>query len=242
MTTMFGSAIPCRRAARFGVSPTIACSCAAPAPIRSPTTTSPVAMPTRVCRARVWLDRYCGTISFQPRAHRPLGVVLMRLRIAEVHQHAVAHVFRHEPSKRLHGFGDAFLICRNDLAHVLRVHAGGERRRTDQVREHHRDLAALGVGAWGGGVISREAGVCSLVPSAATALNSLSRAPSGRPSSRKCSSVRSRSTSASIALSRNVCAYCSRPIPRSQPSMSKFSPLGLLSAQFLKRIESWRPP
>ena len=30
------------------------------------------------------------------------------------------------------------------LAQVLRVHAGGERRRTDQVREHHRDLAAFG--------------------------------------------------------------------------------------------------
>ena len=46
----FGSAMPCRRAARFGVSPTTAGSCAAPDPIRSPTTTSPVAMPTRVWR------------------------------------------------------------------------------------------------------------------------------------------------------------------------------------------------
>jgi hypothetical protein len=26
MTTLFGSAIPCKRAARFGVSPTMACS------------------------------------------------------------------------------------------------------------------------------------------------------------------------------------------------------------------------
>ena len=51
MTTTFGSAIPCRRAARFGVSPTIPRSCASPEPIRSPTTTSPVAMPTRVCSA-----------------------------------------------------------------------------------------------------------------------------------------------------------------------------------------------
>jgi hypothetical protein len=33
-----------------GVSPTIACSWEAPVPIRSPTTTSLVAMPTRVCR------------------------------------------------------------------------------------------------------------------------------------------------------------------------------------------------
>src|SRR5215469_12279478 len=30
------------------------------------------------------------------------------------------------------------------MSQVLRVHAGGKRGRTDQVREHHRDLAALG--------------------------------------------------------------------------------------------------
>ena len=80
----------------------------------------------------------------QSRPYRPLGVVLMGLRIAEIHEHAVAHVFRHEAAEAAHGLGDAFLIGRNDLAQVLRVHAGGECRRTDQVREHHRDLAALG--------------------------------------------------------------------------------------------------
>ena len=44
-----GSAKACNRAARFGVSPTTDCSCAGPAPIKSPTTTSPVAIPTRAC-------------------------------------------------------------------------------------------------------------------------------------------------------------------------------------------------
>src|SRR5580693_4168802 len=37
ITTLFGSAMPCKRAARFGVSPTMACSCEAPEPIKSPT-------------------------------------------------------------------------------------------------------------------------------------------------------------------------------------------------------------
>ena len=46
----FGSAMPCSRAARFGVSPIMPRSCASPEPIKSPTTTRPVAMPTRVCR------------------------------------------------------------------------------------------------------------------------------------------------------------------------------------------------
>jgi Cupin superfamily (DUF985) len=79
----------------------------------------------------------------QPGPHRPLGVVLMRLRVAEIHQHAVAHVLRHEPAEAANGLRDAFLIGRNDLAQVLWVHAGGERCRTHEVREHDRDLAAL---------------------------------------------------------------------------------------------------
>ena len=68
----------------------------------------------------------------------------MGLWIAEIHKHAIAHVFGHETAEAPHGLGDAFLIGRNDLAQVLGVHARGERRRADQVSEHHRDLAALG--------------------------------------------------------------------------------------------------
>ena len=74
----------------------------------------------------------------------------MRLGIAEIDEDAVAHIFRYEATEAAHGLGNAFLIGRNDLAQVLRVHAGGECRRADQVREHHCDLAALGVGAWSG--------------------------------------------------------------------------------------------
>ena len=64
----------------------------------------------------------------QPCAYRPLGIVLMCFRIAEVHKHAVAHVLCYEPAEALHSFGDALLIGGNDLAQVLRVHAGRERR------------------------------------------------------------------------------------------------------------------
>ena len=69
----------------------------------------------------------------QPRPHRLLGVVLMRLRIAEIDQHAVAHVFGDEAVETAHGLGDALLIGGNDLAQVLRVHAGGKRRRADEI-------------------------------------------------------------------------------------------------------------
>jgi hypothetical protein len=80
----------------------------------------------------------------EPGPHRPLGVVLVRMRIAEVDQHAVAHVFRHKPVEAAHRLGDTLLIGRDDLSQVLRVHVGGECCRTDQVGKHHRNLAALG--------------------------------------------------------------------------------------------------
>ena len=86
----------------------------------------------------------------QPRPYSPLGIVLMGLRIAKVDQNAVAHVLRHEAAEAPHSLGDAFLIRRNDLAQVLRVHARRECCRTDEVREHHGDLAALSGVPWGG--------------------------------------------------------------------------------------------
>jgi hypothetical protein len=48
------------------------------------------------------------------------------------------------PPKRRHSLGNTFLIGRDDLAQILRVHVGGECGRTDEVREHHCDLAAFG--------------------------------------------------------------------------------------------------
>ena len=88
MTTVLGSASACSRAARFGVSPTTACSCAAPAPIRSPTTTSPVAMPTRTCKglAAAIVELRHRLDERKPRPHRALGIVLVGLRITEIEQ------------------------------------------------------------------------------------------------------------------------------------------------------------
>src|ERR1035437_9354099 len=67
----------------------------------------------------------------------------MRMRIAEINEDAVAHIFGDEPVEAAHDLSDTFLIARDDLAQVLRVHAGGERRRTDQVAEHEGDLTTL---------------------------------------------------------------------------------------------------
>ena len=68
ITSVFGVASACSRAARFGVSPTTPRSCAAPSPIRSPTTTSPVAMPSRT--RRCFARRQAGRPRRSPRARR----------------------------------------------------------------------------------------------------------------------------------------------------------------------------
>src|ERR1700741_1194558 len=64
--------------------------------------------------------------------------------IAEVHEDAVAHVLRYEPAEPAHRLRDALLIGGDHLAEVFRGHAGRQCCRTDEVREHHGDLAALG--------------------------------------------------------------------------------------------------
>ena len=56
-------------------------------------------------------------------AHRALGIIFMGSRIAEIGQHAIAHVSSDKaivPADRL---GGALLVCTQDLAQVLRVEA-----------------------------------------------------------------------------------------------------------------------
>ena len=84
-----------------------------------------------------------GTNQLQPGPHRPLGVILVSLRIAEISERAIAQIFGDESVKPVDSLRNAFLIGRDDLAQILRVHTRRECCRTDKVREHHRDLAAL---------------------------------------------------------------------------------------------------
>jgi hypothetical protein len=82
----------------------------------------------------------------QPRPDRPLGVVLMRPRIAEIDQDTVAHVFRDKAIKPGDHFGDGAVIRGDDLAQILGIEARRERGRADQVAERYRQLPALGLG------------------------------------------------------------------------------------------------
>jgi hypothetical protein len=109
------------------------------------------------CNANSGLKRSAGLEcgnhrdQLQPREHRLLGIIFMRPRVTEVDEHTIAHIFRHEAAETAHGLGDGFLIDRNDLPQIFRIHAGGESCRTDQIAEHDGDLATLGgIEHWNG--------------------------------------------------------------------------------------------
>jgi len=72
-----------------------------------------------------------GVDSAQPRPYRPLGVVLMRLRVAEINQNAVAHIPGDEATGSGDDFGSGAVIRGDDLAHILGIQPRGECSRTD---------------------------------------------------------------------------------------------------------------
>ena len=82
----------------------------------------------------------------QPGSDRPLGIVLVRLRVAEVDEHAVAHVLGDEAVEAGHGLGDAAVIRSDHLAQVLGIEPRRQRRRADEIAEHHSELPPLGGG------------------------------------------------------------------------------------------------
>ena len=86
----------------------------------------------------------------EPGTHGAFGIVLVGLGIAEIDQYAIAHVPSDETSGLDDEIGAATVVRTDDPLHVLGVEPGRERGRTNEVAEHDREMAALGVGPWGG--------------------------------------------------------------------------------------------
>jgi hypothetical protein len=81
----------------------------------------------------------------QSRPYRALGIILVRMRIAEINEHPVAHIFGDEavePGDRLR---DALVIGADHEAQVFRVELSRERSRVDEIGEHYGQLATLGL-------------------------------------------------------------------------------------------------
>jgi hypothetical protein len=69
----------------------------------------------------------------------------MRLRVAEIDQHPVAHVFGDKAGEPRRRNGDAAVVGADDLAQILRIEADRQRGRADQIAEHYGQLPPLGL-------------------------------------------------------------------------------------------------
>jgi hypothetical protein len=136
----------------------------------------------------------------QPGAHRPLGVVLVGPRVAEISEHTVANIFGDKSAGGFNDGGNAAVIGADHRTQILRVEPRRQCRRADQIAEQHRQLPALGV---------------------AIPFSSLRRGPIGSPSAARSDSVRSGRTSRSISCSRNAGSYRSSPKLSSHAAIAK---------------------
>jgi hypothetical protein len=103
-------------------------------------------MPTRICNGGS-APRLQTTHSLDEReagAHGLLGIVLVRLRITEIGERAVAHISRHDSLIAADYLGYAAMKERHHLPHVFWIKPRRERSRADQIAKHHRKLAPLG--------------------------------------------------------------------------------------------------
>ena len=89
----------------------------------------------------------------QPGPDSPDGIILVSLRIAEIREHAVAHVLRHEAAELGDRSGAGFMIGAEDWAVLFGIESVCEGCRSDEIAEHHRQLPPLrfcaGVGGMG---------------------------------------------------------------------------------------------
>ena len=81
----------------------------------------------------------------QPGPHRPLGIVFVRLRIAEVHEQAIPEVLGNGALKALDDGGAGGLIGADHLTVIFGVELPGQACRLHQVTKQHRELAPFGL-------------------------------------------------------------------------------------------------
>ena len=143
---MFGSARACSRAARFGVSPTTASLLRSARADQIADHDEPGrdadADSQRNAGDGIQLRRRLD--ERQARMHGALGVMFVRLRISEICQDPVAHIFGDEAA----GPGDevfaAPMIGADHFPHILGIQPRRQRCRADEVDEHHSQLTAFG--------------------------------------------------------------------------------------------------
>jgi hypothetical protein len=87
-----------------------------------------------------------GVDDGQRRPDRPLGIRLVRLRVAEIDQDAVAGMTGDESVEAGHQAGDMRMEGGDDLPQVLGVQPLADRGRADEVHHHHAQKPPVGQG------------------------------------------------------------------------------------------------
>ena len=97
-------------------------------------------------RAAVWRPQTVhGLDSREAGCHRPLSLILVRARPAEVSQHAVTHELGKVSVEACDLARDCILVGGQRLPHILRIEPRGKGCRADKVDEHYSELAAFRV-------------------------------------------------------------------------------------------------
>jgi hypothetical protein len=90
------------------------------------------------------LEATDGVDQAKPRPNRALRIILMGSGVAEIDRNAVAHVVADEAIEPGDDFGDGAVIGDDDLLQILGIEPRRERRRADEIADHHRELPPLG--------------------------------------------------------------------------------------------------
>ena len=99
----------------------------------------PVAMPIRDLQRLLGagFDFRDRSDDFQPCSDRPLSVVLMRTREAEIDQHPIAHELGDEAVVARDRARTSVMIDPDNFAHVFRIKPRRQRGRADEIAKHH---------------------------------------------------------------------------------------------------------
>ena len=96
------------------------------------------------------VERVEGMQQAEPRPPGPLGVVVMRHGIAEVHEQAIAEVLRDIAVKAVDHCRTGLVIRLHDRAQVFRVQAARQLGGVHQITEHDREMPAFRHRRWEG--------------------------------------------------------------------------------------------
>src|ERR1700687_3357624 len=79
----------------------------------------------------------------EARAHRTLGIVVMRRGPPEISHHAVAEILRDVPAEPRYRFRRGALEAAHGLAPFLGIELSRDRGRADEIAEQHRQMPPL---------------------------------------------------------------------------------------------------